>query len=168
MFSCDIYFVTDGLNFKFYLEFLKCSNIWFGLLLHQGMVVMSSRITHTQSSNIHLLAHILDTGILIFSSSALFSCATASCKASHPSLGDNHQSTEGRSERTQGQAKIATWNSIMYICTRSLHSFIFHALSRSLHCHSSVAQSHLHTIHHSYKSKYIYEGTTSIKYNHTS
>ena len=42
---------------------------------------------------------------------------------SHPSLGDDHQSMRGRSERTQGQAKIVAWNSFSYICTRALHSF---------------------------------------------
>ena len=40
--------------------------------LCQGGVVMSSQITYTQSSNIHPLAHILDTWALIFSSRALF------------------------------------------------------------------------------------------------
>ena len=34
---------------------------------------------------------------------------------------------EGRSERTQGQAKMAGWNSFSYICTRALHSFWFFA-----------------------------------------
>ena len=38
---------------------------------HRG-VVMSSQITQTQSSNIHPLAHILDTCALIFSSCDLF------------------------------------------------------------------------------------------------
>ena len=40
-----------------------------------------------------------------------------------PSPCDNHQSMGGRSKRTQGQAKMATWNSFSYICTRALHSF---------------------------------------------
>ena len=40
--------------------------------IHQGGVVMSSQITHTQSSNIHPLAHILDICALVFSSWALF------------------------------------------------------------------------------------------------
>ena len=35
--------------------------------LHKGRVVMSSQITHTQSPNMHPLAHILDTWALIFS-----------------------------------------------------------------------------------------------------
>ena len=35
--------------------------------------------------------------------------------AFHPSSGDNHQSTGWLSERTQGKAKIATWNTISYI-----------------------------------------------------
>ena len=51
--------------------------------------------------------------------------------ASLPSPGDNHQSTGGLFERTQGQAKMAAWNSFSYICTRALHSFThFRALSR--------------------------------------
>ena len=29
----------------------------------------------------------------------------------------------GRSERTQGQPKMAAWNSFSYICTRALHAF---------------------------------------------
>ena len=40
--------------------------------LHQEGVVMSSQITHREPSNIHILAHILDTCPLIFSSCAPF------------------------------------------------------------------------------------------------
>ena len=36
---------------------------------------------------------------------------------------DNLQSTRGRSERIQFQAKMAAWNSFSYICTSALHSF---------------------------------------------
>ena len=43
--------------------------------------------------------------------------------ASLPSPCDNHQSTGGRSERTQRQAIMAACNSFSYICTRALHSF---------------------------------------------
>ena len=43
--------------------------------------------------------------------------------ASNHSPGDNNQSTWGRSERTQGQAKMASWNSFSYICTMALLSF---------------------------------------------
>ena len=49
--------------------------------------------------------------------------------ASHPSPGDNRQSTEWWSKRTQGQAKMTAWNSFSYICTRVLHSFICRAAS---------------------------------------
>ena len=42
------------------------------LSLHQEGVVMSSKITHTQSCNIHPLAHILDTCALIFNSCVIF------------------------------------------------------------------------------------------------
>ena len=41
----------------------------------------------------------------------------------HPSPGYNHQSTRGRSERTQGRAKMDAWNSFSYIWTRALYSF---------------------------------------------
>ena len=40
--------------------------------LHQGGVVISSQISHTQSFNTYPIAHILDTSVLIFSSYALF------------------------------------------------------------------------------------------------
>ena len=49
--------------------------------------------------------------------------------ASHPSPGDHHQSSGGRSERTQGHAIMAAWNSFSYICTRALHS-----LRSFVHC----------------------------------
>ena len=39
---------------------------------YQGGVVMSSQITHSQSSNMHHLAHLLDTCPSIFSSCAIF------------------------------------------------------------------------------------------------
>ena len=49
--------------------------------LHQGGVVMSSQVIHTQSSNIHPLAHILDTYAPIFSSCALstVNCLVINC-----------------------------------------------------------------------------------------
>ena len=51
---------------------------------------------------------------------------------------DNHQSMGGQSERTQGQAKMAAWNSFNYICTRVLHSF------RSfVHCRAASTVIHL-------------------------
>ena len=75
--------------------------------LHQGRVVMSSQITHTQSPNIHPLAHIHDTQALIFSSCTPFYSLSLPhhITASLPSPDINHQSTGGRSERTQCQAK---------------------------------------------------------------
>ena len=83
---------------------------------------MPSQITrtHTQSSNIHSLAHILDSCAFIFSSCDLF---TVYVTTLHPSPGDNHQ-TAGLYERTQGQAKMAAWNSICYICNWALHFFL--------------------------------------------
>ena len=76
--------------------------------VHHGGVVMSSQITHRHII-IHPLAHILDICALIFSSCALFTVFSNRIMytASNPSTGDNHQSTEGRSERTQGQGKMA-------------------------------------------------------------
>ena len=91
--------------------------------LHQLGVVMSSQITHT-IINTHPLAHILDICSLIFSSCAIISLSQPHhVTASHPSPGDNQQGTGGRSERTQGPTKMASWNSFSYICTRALHSF---------------------------------------------
>ena len=78
------------------------------------------------------LAQIFDTCALIFSSSSFsqFTPTAYHVAASHPSPGDNHQRTWGRSERTRGQAKMAGWNSICFICTRALHSFISFAHCR--------------------------------------
>ena len=68
---------------------------------------MSSLTTPTQLSTIHPLAHIIDTCALSFSSLALFSLPQLHhVTASHPSPGDNHQSTGWRSERRQGEAKM--------------------------------------------------------------
>ena len=68
---------------------------------------MSSQVTHKQSSNKHPLAYILGTCALIFSSWGIFTVLSQPPHgtASHPSPGDNHQSTGGRSEGTQGQVK---------------------------------------------------------------
>ena len=76
--------------------------------LQQGRVVMSSQISDT-IINIHPLAHILDTCALMFSSCALFYSLfhPNQVTATHPSPVDNHQSTRGRSERTESQAKMA-------------------------------------------------------------
>ena len=54
----------------------------------------------------------------------------------------------GWSERTPDQTKKAAWNTISYICTMALHSFISFA-----HCHAAsivfplLPKSNLHTIH---------------------
>ena len=74
---------------------------------------MSSQITHTQSSNMHPLAHILDTCALIFSSCALF---TVYPNRIPRAPGDNHLVTGGRSERTQGQVKMAGLQIQLQIC----------------------------------------------------
>ena len=76
--------------------------------------------------NIHPWAHILDICALIFSCWSIFNSLSQPNRvtASHPPLQVNkHKSTGGRSERTQGQAKIAANNSFSCICARTLHSF---------------------------------------------
>ena len=99
-----------------------------------GGVVISNQITHTQSSNKHHLARILDTCALIFSCLCPFYRLSQPhhVTASHSSPGHNHQSTRGRSEKTQEEAKMAAWNSFSYICTRALHSFRFFAASTAI------------------------------------
>ena len=112
--------------------------------LREGGVVMSSQITHTQSSNIHPIANILVTCVLISSSCTLFSLPQPHhATASHPSP-RGRITTGGRSERTRSQAKIARGTqSVTY--APELPSLSY--LSRSLHSHSSVAERHLHTSH---------------------
>ena len=51
--------------------------------------------------------------------------------ASHSSPGDTYQSTGGRSEITQCQAKMAAWNSFSYLWTRDLHAFLSFARCRA-------------------------------------
>ena len=93
--------------------------------LHHGGVVMSSQIKHTHSHQDTPLSpytwqHSLDFQLLRpFHSVSQPHHVTASL----PSPCNNHQSMGGRSERTQGQAKMAAWNSFNYIGTRALHSF---------------------------------------------
>ena len=88
--------------------------------LQQEGVVMSNQITH----NSQHAPHSPYTWHLFFDFWHLrHFYSLYHVMASHPSPGDNHQSTGGRSERTQGQAKMAAWNSFCYKCTRALHSF---------------------------------------------
>ena len=77
---------------------------------------MSGRITHT-SSNIHLFAHIFESCTLIFSICALYSLSQPHhVTASHPSPGDNHQSTGGRpNEHRDKQKWPPETHSITYI-----------------------------------------------------
>ena len=82
--------------------------------IHHVRVVISNQITYTQSST-HTPRFSVVALLLQF-------IPTASCNGIPPSTGDNHQSTGERSERTQGQAKIASWISFSYICTRALYS----------------------------------------------
>ena len=95
--------------------------------LNQGELVMLSRITQAQSSNIHLLPHtVYLTPVPWFSVVAPFDSLSQphQVTASHSSPGDNHQSTGGRSERKPDGAKMTEWNSFSYICSRALHSFL--------------------------------------------
>ena len=73
--------------------------------------------------NMHPLAHKFDICALIFSICALFSVYPnhISCSGIPPlTTWYNHQSTGGRSERTQDQAKMVAWNSFSYICIPGL------------------------------------------------
>ena len=143
-------------------------------------VVMSSQITHKQSSNInHPLVHILDTCSLIFSGCALFYSllqphhVMAShpfysllqpyhVMASHPSPGDNHQSME---------VVCNTWPSKKCpVKLNQLHMHqgfpVFFYLSHSLQHHSSVAQGHLHTIHPASPRSTSYMPSTYFRHQH--
>ena len=93
--------------------------------LRQGGVVMSSEITHAQSSNIHSLAHILDTCALIFSSCALFKVYPTPLQVI--------------TERTQGQAKspLGTY-SVTYVPGLSILSTLSETIC--LYSQSSIAQ----------------------------
>ena len=97
--------------------------------LHQGGVVMSSQITHTHTHTHNHQGTPLSpyTWLLSLDFQELGPFYSLSqphhVTASLPSPCDNYQSTGGRSERTQCQAKISAWNSFSYICTRALHSF---------------------------------------------
>ena len=87
--------------------------------------------------------------------------------APHLSPGDNHQSTGGRCERIMGQLiKMAAWNSFsnIYAPGLSTHSY----LSRSLQCHSSVVQGHLHTIHPAWPRSTSYSSSTYLSHQHPS
>ena len=84
------------------------------LIIYHDFLPPARRGSHVKSDNthtiinIHPLAHIFDTCAMIFSSCTLTQfIPIAYITASHPAPGDNHQSTGGRSERTQGQAKMA-------------------------------------------------------------
>ena len=93
--------------------------------LHQGGIVMSSQITHTQLSNIHSLAHILDICSLMFNSCVLFSLFQRHhVTASHPCPSDHHQRWEGSPKDHSSKQKWAS--------TRTLHSLQFFT-----HCYAA-------------------------------
>ena len=104
--------------------------------LQQGVVIKSSQITHTQSSNIHPLAHILDTYPLMFSSS-MYSFHSLSQQhhvtASHPSpvITPEH----GRAVRKNtGPSKNGSVKLIqLYMYQGSPLFSILRALSRIIH-----------------------------------
>ena len=92
--------------------------------LHQWRVDMSSQITHPQSRTYTLIAHTWHLRLYFQELRPFYSLSQPRhVTAFLPSPGDNHHSTGGRPERTQGQVKMAEWNSFSYICTRALHSF---------------------------------------------
>ena len=94
--------------------------------LHQGGVVMSSQIKHTLSHQDTPLSPYTWQLSLDFQWLPPFYSLSQPyhIMASIPSPCDNHQSMGGQSERTQGQAKMAVWNSFSYICTRALYAFL--------------------------------------------
>ena len=64
---------------------------------------------------------------------------------------------------------MAVSNSIIFICSRALHSFLsIAALSHRLHRHPSVAQGHLHTIHPTEPRSTPYSPSTYIRHQHLS
>ena len=95
---------------------------------------MSSQITVTQSSNTQTLAQIPGTYILIFSSCAPFPVYPNCIMKLYPTPLQViiHQSLGRVAKRIQGEVKMAALNSIIYICTRALHSFLAFA-----HCHTA-------------------------------
>ena len=96
---------------------------------------MPSQITHTQSFNIHHLAHILDTYALIFSSCAIFTVYPNRIMLLHPTplqvittrtregSPKDHRANQNWQRETQ---------SVTYVCTRALHSFL-----SSAHCRAA-------------------------------
>ena len=96
----------------------------------QGIII-SSQITFT--SNTHALAHIPGTRTLISSNYAVFNSLPQPHHATafHPSIGDNLPVVRGRSEKTEGQTEMATLNSIIYICSRTLQSLLSFAYCRA-------------------------------------
>ena len=112
--------------------------------LHHRGAVMSSQITHAQSTNIHPLAHTLGTFSLISCSScALFTVyhQPNHVTTSHPLKVISYQSAGVRSEMTQEPAKISMTQepllSILYMSTIALQSVISFLISRSLNRHHS-------------------------------
>ena len=93
--------------------------------LHQGGVVMSIQIKHTHSHQDTPLSPYTWHLSLDFRLLRPFYSLSQShhVTPSLPSPCENHQSTGGRFERTQCQAKMAGWNSFSYICTSALYSF---------------------------------------------
>ena len=93
--------------------------------LHQGGVVMSSQVQHTQShQETHLSPYTWQLRLDFHYLRPFYSLSQPHhVMASIPSSCDNHQSMGGQSERTQCQAKMAVLNSSSYTCTRALHTF---------------------------------------------
>ena len=87
---------------------------------HQGGVVMSSPITRAQSPTIHPLAHILGSCAFISVVEPFLQFIPTPSWNGIPPL-SRCISTQ---KEHRNHAKMAAWNSIIYIRTRALHSFL--------------------------------------------
>ena len=107
--------------------------------------------THTLSSTIHPLAHILNTCTLIFSSCVIFTVYPNRVMQRHPTplkVKTTRAREGGPKEHRAKHGRVKLIQLHMYQDSPLFP--IFCALTRSLHRHSSVAQGHLHTIHPAY------------------
>ena len=105
--------------------------------IHQGGEVLSCQITHAQSSNIHTLVHVVGTCDLI---SVLFTVYANRIMERHPTPLQviRYQAREGSPKEYGNKAKTAAAPSIIYICTKALHSFLSLA-----YCHATCSVIHL-------------------------
>ena len=101
-------------------------------IIYHGFLSQPRRGSHVKSDNTHtIIRHTTLSPLTLHMGLEFRELRTFYClpkphhvTASHPSPGDNHQSMGGRSERTIGWEKMSMWNSISYLFTRALHSFL--------------------------------------------